>query len=690
MANLLNGVEYKTQSKALQNAIVLSNQNCAVSKNQVSLFKNLEISGKTQLVNVPDGVSIYYDFIRTNISASPGIMLRHSVANTNLVSYDDSAIILVTVKKFSDYISENFGSGTKSNLSYYPAELNTDYSANNANSYTYDKTKINVNGTIIADLWDDKYIVSSIIAYGGIPTESENRVLLDNYYVMLPLKANGYTYYRYSDTPYADITDDLDGGFLIDTIVKCFERTTIVTYNQMLDSNIVDSVIAPIYDLLHQTGDYIISGLNSGFISFATPEILANNQDKAYTFSVVNVFDSMDDITKFFNTIGIPWTYDQTAAETLPVDNPNFNPDYITNGQTTNPTGGGDGSGDNSNDVVTTQGIAQHYGTAIATVWDIPIVQGVYLDEVLWNVDFTAQAQKGLYTDIINAIVSLKYFPLGGLLSVPESMVQVAQTYLTYTKDDGSVIRVHGKKIGGIETKFHFSAGELQIEEYFGTGFDYAPYTKIDLFLPYIGFKRLNTNEIMNHLLKVEYYVDVISGGCLVVIYADDKIIDTASGTIGIDIPIAGSNRATTETMYNLTKAANTLNLVSSTGALATGIATKNPVSAAGGAISLGQSFAGALKSQIAAGQYAIAKASSVADMTSVFGVNTPYVIIERPITAYPANMAAQEGYPSNYGGVVSDFTGFLSCSSCDLTGITATAEELNEIDRFLKNGVFV
>lgn len=689
MANLLNGVEYKTQSTALQNAIILANNNCAISKRQVSIFNDLEISGNTQLVNIANPSTTYYDLINVNISASPSLMLRHSIFKNDLTSYTDQAVLLVTVKKFSDFVSENFGSETKANLSYYPVKVNYEYGANNANSYTYDKTKIDVNGNIIGSAWDNKYIVSAITAYGGIPTDDINRDILTNYYLMLPLKASGYSYYRYNDTP-TEVTGDLDGGFIISNIIRNDKSATSATYNQMLDSNIIASVIAPNYDLLNQTANYVINGLTSGFISFVTPETFAANPDSGYNFGLVSVFDSLQDITNFFNTVGIPWTYDQNAAESLSVDDPDFNPDFLTNGQPTNPTGGGNGTGDNSNDVVNTNGISQHMGSTIATVWDIPIIEGVKLDEVLWNVDFTAQAAKGLYTDIINAIVSLKYFPLGSILTVPETMVQVAQTYLTYTKDDGAVVRIHGSKTNGNETKFNFSAGELQIDEYFGSSFDYAPYTKIDLFLPYIGYKRLNTNEVMGHLLKVQYYVDVISGGCTAIIYADDKIIDSASGTIGIDIPIAGSNRATTETMYNLTKAANTLNLVSSAGALATGIATKNPIAAVGGALSLGQSFAGATKSQIAAGQYAIAKASSVGDMTSVFGVNTAYIIIERPKTAYPANMASQEGYPSNYGGKISDFTGYLSCSSCDLTGITATSDELNMIDRFLKNGVFV
>lgn len=681
MANVLNGIEYRTQNKNLQNAVKLSNDICYTSKTQVGRYTDLVIAGSSQIVY--NSSITEKNAVTSDITPQNSGFLRHTNALSTLLGNENAGVVYVKIKKLSELIAENFPNENIENLTHYPTIIDYEYNTKNTNSYTYSKTKLDVNGVTVGSAWNGKYVVTDIVFYVGT-AENENRVIEEKNYIAIPFTAGGTESIRYDNLD--PVIDDRDvvGAIFVNPLI-IMDDGEAINYNQMLPSNIVAGITAPFYDLLQQTAGYNISGLTGGFLSFTTAAEFVNTTAAFYS---IPVFDDVQSITDFFNSLGVPWTYSETAAESIPVDNPDFNPDFLTSGQPENPTGGGNGSGDNSSDRVIPQGVVQIPASGIVNIWNIPLVEAIKLDSVLWNIDLVAQADKGLYTDIINAIVSLKFYPFTTTTSA-ETLVSVADTDLLYTDEGGNTYRVNGTQ-GAPREWCDFYIGEFFIEEYYGTSFDYAPYTKIDLFLPFIGYKKLDTNEVMNTLLKVRYQIDFLSGGVTALIYAGDKIVDTANGTIGIEIPLVSSNRATTETMYSLIKAANTMSTVSSIGALASGAATKNPVAAAGGAISLGQSLAGAARSQIAAGEYSVTKAGAVGDASSYYGVLEPYLIIERPITAYPKNLASLEGYPSNFGGKVSDFSGFLKCATTQLDGITATSTEIDEIDRFLKSGIFV
>ena len=71
-------------------------------------------------------------------------------------------------------------------------------------------------------------------------------------------------------------------------------------------------------------------------------------------------------------------------------------------------------------------------------------------------------------------------------------------------------------------------------------------------------------------------------------------------------------------------------------------------------------------------------------------GIQYPYLIVERPRESYPDGYMHILGKPSDIGGKLSDFSGFVAVKECHLDGVPATDDEKNEIMNLLQNGVIV
>ena len=54
----------------------------------------------------------------------------------------------------------------------------------------------------------------------------------------------------------------------------------------------------------------------------------------------------------------------------------------------------------------------------------------------------------------------------------------------------------------------------LVVPHKYNSYLDYAPYTKAEIFLPFIGFCPLNINDIMGKSVDITYNIDLLSGVC--------------------------------------------------------------------------------------------------------------------------------------------------------------------------------
>ena len=224
---------------------------------------------------------------------------------------------------------------------------------------------------------------------------------------------------------------------------------------------------------------------------------------------------------------------------------------------------------------------------------------------------------------------------------------------------------VNGEKISNNFAKQ--TIGSISINEYYHNFLDYAPYTNVILYLPYIGFKELDTTLVMNKTLQVIYTVDAITGGCLAQVYSNSVRLYEFTGNVGIDIPITASNRAQVEAGY----------IQAGVGATA---------SALGG--NIGSAVTSLLNS--ATSQYHYSSTGNPSPMCVASTNRTCYVILDRPNYQNLKAFNHTRGRKCYLSKTISTLKGFTICdSNIDLSGINATDTEKEEIVNILSTGFF-
>ena len=224
---------------------------------------------------------------------------------------------------------------------------------------------------------------------------------------------------------------------------------------------------------------------------------------------------------------------------------------------------------------------------------------------------------------------------------------------------------VNGEKISNNFAKQ--TIGSIAINEHYHNFLDYAPYTNVILYLPYIGFKELDTTLVMNKTLKVIYTVDAITGGCLAQVYVNNVRLYEFTGNVGIDIPITASNRAQVEAGY----------IQAGVGATA---------SALGG--NIGSAVTSLLNS--ATSQYHYSSTGNPSPMCVASTNRTCYVILDRPNYQNLKAFNHTRGRKCYLSKTISTLKGFTVCdSNIDLSGINATDTEKEEIVNILSTGFF-
>lgn len=211
------------------------------------------------------------------------------------------------------------------------------------------------------------------------------------------------------------------------------------------------------------------------------------------------------------------------------------------------------------------------------------------------------------------------------------------------------------------------NVGQIALPTKYNSFLDFAPYTKVTIYLPYIGFKEIDATIAIGKTLKVAYVADVITGGCIAQIFINGVRFYEFSGEMGVDIPITASNRAQVEASY-------ISNAVGMGASLASGNIT--------GAVD------SVLASATAKYNYS---STDTPNANCVASVNrTCYVIIERPTYQELSQFNHTKGKMCNLSKTIGSLNGFTICdANIDLKGITATEQEKQEISSILSSGFF-
>ena len=343
-------------------------------------------------------------------------------------------------------------------------------------------------------------------------------------------------------------------------------------------------------------------------------------------------------------------------------------------------TGGGDGEyDDNSSDIIglpdlTTLNENSINNTRFFTCYKLSPEELTKLSQELWSTNFINIISNSVLkpTDFI---VSMNMIPID--VSSTPKLIKAGQWLL-----NGA--------IGGVVSGqfFRVDCGSIQIKKKWGGALDYL--TKIALFLPFIGEVQLSPDDVMGSTISIIYTVDVMTGSCLasVKIVRDNlnAILYQYNGNCSSTYPIVSQDYSA---------------LMS--GVLQLGIHSVADYSKSLPQLNKKGTNKGAIKNaKISRREDLVSGATSclfdispnvqrVGNMSSTvgfMGIKKPFIILSRPIQSLAQNYNTYRGFVSNITMTLGNCEGYTEVEEIHLENISATENEISEIEDLLKSGV--
>lgn len=300
--------------------------------------------------------------------------------------------------------------------------------------------------------------------------------------------------------------------------------------------------------------------------------------------------------------------------------------------------------------------------TGFISLYSPSVAQLKSLASYLWaSTGLDLETFKRIFTDPISTILGLTIVPVTPPTSGSNNVV------LGNVDTGVSMPRISNQYV-------QFDCGTLNVNEFWGGYLDYSPYTSLEIYLPFIGTKPLNIDDVMGHTIHVVYNIDLLSGACCAIIESARRVLYQFIGQCSCSVPVTGRD------MTNLING-----ILSVVGAGAgTFVAT-------GGNPGLsGASAIGTLASNVTKSKPKVEKSGSLGSMGGMLGVRCPYLIITRPRQALPVAQNTYTGYPSFITCVLSELVGYTEVYKIHLGDIPATDAEKTEIETLLMNGVIL
>lgn len=258
------------------------------------------------------------------------------------------------------------------------------------------------------------------------------------------------------------------------------------------------------------------------------------------------------------------------------------------------------------------------------------------------------------------------------------------------------------------------NCGTITLEGYYRSFLDYSPYTKIYIWLPYIGYQELDVDEVMGENINVTYHCDCLSGACVAFVSIGypgsttgpgiPRVIGQYNGNCAVQVPTSSESfDSMVQSAVNILTTAATVATVGAAGAAEMGaqeatITAKNGAKVAGRMQATETSMrahqfdmaAGCSANMVTSMKPSVGKPGAPGCSTGYMGVQTPYLIMAVPRQNLADGFINHKGYPSNTGGTLGSFTGYAEVDDIQLNNIPATIDEITEIYTLLKGGVLL
>lgn len=238
------------------------------------------------------------------------------------------------------------------------------------------------------------------------------------------------------------------------------------------------------------------------------------------------------------------------------------------------------------------------------------------------------------------------------------------------------------------------NCGSITVPEYYGDYFDYSPYSKCHIYLPFVGMVELNADDIIGHAVNVTYHIDEYNGCCIAQITVAKStevagedvdynvVMYQFSGNCAVELPLAGGTQSAIRAAMMQAAA---YGLSSVIGGIASGAAGN-----IGGAISqIGYGAANAVGSIVSA-KSSVQHSGSFGSSYGALGIKKPYIVVTRPKEVIVPDYNRIYGYPAHQMVTIGACQGYLRVRDVHVLSSTATDDEKKRIEELLKEGVYV
>lgn len=313
-------------------------------------------------------------------------------------------------------------------------------------------------------------------------------------------------------------------------------------------------------------------------------------------------------------------------------------------------------------------------------------VDGVLQDDTEWLRYFRdflfddglLSAMEKTNADIKSCIVSLKALPYS------VECTQNAYKVILGKYDNSTWVPTVGAAVEAKKVTKQtqtLNLGSIEIKKFYGSYLDYAPHTKVQIFLPFIGVKELDTDEVMGKTLTLKYVCDNFTGLFTAHIYVDGQDLYNFNGSMAMELPISGI-----EYTNKLSGLLQTIGGAATTiGGVATA-ASGNPLgiaAAIGGIGAMAQGAAGY-------NQGSVYKTSNLGLDWGWLGCRQPHLIISSPRLAQPRHRNGITGKATCRTVKVSNLSGYNKFADIHVDQVVCSDTEKELIKKALMGGFIV
>lgn len=334
-------------------------------------------------------------------------------------------------------------------------------------------------------------------------------------------------------------------------------------------------------------------------------------------------------------------------------------------------TGGGSGWFISQDDVIAIPSLPsiQAIDFGFSSIYNPTAVQMQSIAAWLWSDDFDENIKLNFVSPFDN-IVSISLVPM----NVPSTpgILRIGNV-----DSNISVNRV-------TQQYFEVDCGSINVLEYWGSFLDYN--VAYSIWLPFIGYRSLKPDDMVNGTIGVVYHVDILTGLVVAFIWTIKEdgirhVLYTYTGNMNYNVAFSGANYMA---MYNQQLSATVSginNAVQSVGKALSGDIT--------GAVDLltGQAQA---KRQYETAKPDYGRGGNGSGGAAIFGIRYPYIIQSLPIGQPPQGYNHMQGFPSQISAQLSTLSGYTEVDAVVVDTLTCSQEEKEAIYKLLKGGVYL